>query len=64
MDTSKIYTKCDIFDMSEYFQPGALPCCPVCDNEIQDWDEYCVITAHGSAALAHRWCIEDINCGE
>ena len=49
----------DILDMSVGFEPGNFPCCPICDNEMQEWEPTLPIRAHGSIALAHTMCIAD-----
>jgi len=47
----------DIIDFSIDFEPGDLPCCPICDNEIEEQEPADLIKAHGSIALAHVMCI-------
>lgn len=47
-------------DLSFHFVPGSFPCCPVCDNDIMVAQASCVITAHGSKALAHIMCVEEV----
>lgn len=46
-------------DISSIVAPGDLPCCPLCDNEIREYEPACLVTAHGSKALAHSFCVED-----
>ncbi len=47
-----------VVDVSEDLQPGMFPCCPICDSEIEVWEEVVIVHAHGSAALAHMQCVE------
>jgi len=46
-------------DVTEDFDPFDFPCCPFCDNAIDEWEEWVVVQAHGSLALAHKTCVED-----
>lgn len=39
--------------------PDDMPCCPICDNQILQWDEAIVVTAYGCKSLAHLMCVED-----
>ena len=48
-----------MFDISEIIEPGEMPCCPVCDNEIQEWEEVVLVVAHGSKGIAHKCCGSD-----
>lgn len=49
----------DQSDLSEHIEPGELPCCPLCDNEILEYAPACIVTAHGGKALAHDGCVEN-----
>ena len=40
----------DVFDV---------PCCPFCDNEINESQEAAVVSVEGAMALAHLGCAED-----
>lgn len=46
-------------DVSHRIAPGELPCCPLCDNEIQSHEPIALIEAHGAKALAHLFCVEE-----
>lgn len=35
-----------------------MPCCPICDNAIEDWESGTVIAGNGAKALAHSMCVE------
>lgn len=45
------------FSSDPEIEPGCFPTCPLCDNEIMYADPACEITAHGSRALAHVFCV-------
>lgn len=47
-------------DISEHEKPGTLPCCPLCDNELCDWEDGAIVVAHGSMALAHASCVAEL----
>ncbi len=47
-------------DVSDHIEPERMPCCPLCDNGILDWELCAVITAHGGKALAHADCVEEL----
>jgi hypothetical protein len=55
--------KIDIEDVSNYFTPleDYFPCCPICENEIGDWSKPVIINSHGSIALAHASCVDEID---
>lgn len=46
----------DYSDRIETWHPGC--CCPLCDNEISEFDRSHVVTAHGSQYLVHTNCLE------
>lgn len=48
-------------DISDHIGPGAMPCCPLCDNEITEWEPVALVTAHGSKGLAHYLCVEEFD---
>jgi len=49
----------EIIDVTKDFSPFDFPCCPFCDNEINEYEEWVVVIAHGALALAHKSCAED-----
>jgi hypothetical protein len=51
----------EIMNISPKIEPGMLPCCPLCDNEILEWEEAIIVTAHGGKALAHSLCAKEMN---
>ena len=47
-------------DCSDKIEEGHGSClCPLCDNEIEAFDTFKVVTAHGSKYLVHSVCLED-----
>ena len=40
------------------FDHLTMPCCPICDNAIEDWMPASVIQGGGAIALAHTDCVE------
>jgi hypothetical protein len=36
--------------------PLSIPCCPFCDNAIEEWDKHKIVAQHGSKFLAHAHC--------
>ena len=40
------------------FDHLTMPCCPICDNAIEDWEPAAIITGQGAKALAHLLCVE------
>jgi hypothetical protein len=48
-------------DVEDKIAPGEMPNCPLCDNELQDWERACVIVAHGSMGIAHADCIDHVH---
>lgn len=44
-------------DLSESIDPLTMPCCPLCDNGILDWEQMAIVVSHDTAALAHASCV-------
>lgn len=44
-------------------EPVDMPCCPLCDHGMQQGEEpvEIVSTNGGTLALAHTWCVDDLN---
>lgn len=40
------------------FDDYIMPCCPICDNAIEDWEAHAVIAGNGAKGLAHLMCVE------
>lgn len=40
------------------FNDIIMPCCPICDNAIEDWEPHVVISGQGAKGLAHLICAE------
>ena len=36
-----------------------MPCCPLCDNEIEESDSYVLVKSNGMLSLAHTFCVEE-----
>ena len=50
----------EILDISSITDPeDYFPCCPLCDNEILEWEETAIVVQHGSKALSHLSCVEN-----
>lgn len=48
-------------DVSDQIGPGQMPCCPLCDNEIIDYQPVALVSAHGSKGLAHAMCVDALD---
>jgi len=49
-----------ILDISNSTETSDIfPCCPLCDNEILDWEDVGIVIQHGAKAMAHLACMED-----
>lgn len=46
----------DYSDKIETGHPSC--CCPLCDDEISEFDSAHIVTAHGSQYLVHTSCLE------
>ena len=47
-------------DISEHTEPMCFSCCPLCDNELQEFEEVALAVSHGSLAAVHAWCLSDL----
>jgi len=52
-------TAVTLHDVSSVVDPLDMPCCPLCDNAILEWQEMAVVVCEGSKALAHGDCVEN-----
>jgi hypothetical protein len=39
--------------------PLSIPCCPFCDNAIEEIHEHKIVVQHGSKFLAHAECEDE-----
>ena len=50
----------DVVDFSVDFDVlDNFPCCPLCDNAMEQWEPVLIIKANGDVALAHTACIAE-----
>ena len=48
-----------IFDISSEVSIDEMPCCPLCDNEIEESDSFVLAKSNGMLSLAHTFCVEE-----
>lgn len=48
-----------IVDINNEVEVEDMPVCPLCDNELEEIDEVCIVKSNGSLALAHKFCVEE-----
>lgn len=48
-----------IVDINNEVEGEDMPVCPLCDNEVEEIDEVCIVKSNGSLALAHKFCVEE-----
>jgi len=53
----------DLVDLGEAVEPDDMPCCPLCDSAMMDWEPVALFVAHGSVALGHVICIGEERAG-
>ena len=48
-------------DISDYIGAEEMPCCPLCGNEITEFEPVVLATAHGGKGLVHYLCVEEFD---
>lgn len=50
----------NVINVDGHVDHDDMPLCPLCDQPIFKYEEFEIITAINTLAIAHKWCVEEL----